>query len=312
VTNSTVTSGANTLGSVREVSDGVFAYVQPDGSWWINNTGFLVGKKGVFAIDASSTERRTKGLLSAIGRVTRQPVRTLVNTHHHGDHTHGNYLFADATIVGHEKCRSEILAAGLPSSAPTWTDVDWGAIELAPPVLTYEDRINVYVDDLRCEVRYVGSPAHTTNDSIVWIPERSTLFCGDLLFQGGTPFLLMGSIAGAAEVLRELKKLNAETIIPGHGEVCDSSLIDYVLGYLGFVEDLARTGMAAGLSPLETALDADLGDYGELLDAERIVGNLHRAFAEFNGAERGAAIDTAAAFADMVRFNGGKPLTCHA
>lgn len=303
---------ADALGEVREVSDGVFAYVQPDGSWWINNTGFLVGRDCVVAVDASSTERRTKALIEAIRGVSPQPVRTLVNTHHHGDHTHGNYLFKDATIIGHEKCRPEILAAGLPASAPTWTDVDWGAIELAPPMLTYEDRVNLYVDDLRCEVRYVGTPAHTTNDSIIWIPERSTLFCGDLLFHGGTPFLLMGSIAGAMDVLRDLKSLHAETIVPGHGAVCDASLVDYVLGYLDFVQRLAREGQAAGMSPLETARDADLGEYAELLDAERIVGNLHRAFAELGGAPRGATIDVAAAFADMVTFNGGQPLTCHA
>jgi cyclase len=304
------TSGA--LGELREVSDGIFAYLQPDGSWWINNTGFLVGRNGVVAVDASSTERRTRALLEAIRSVSPGLVRTLINTHHHGDHTHGNYLFKDATIIGHEKCRSELLAAGLPASAPTWTDVDWGAIELAPPFLTYEDRVNVYVDDLRCEVRYVGSPAHTTNDSIVWIPERSTLFCGDLLFHGGTPFLLMGSIAGAIDVLKDLKSLGAQTIVPGHGEVCDSSLIDYVLGYLDFVQRVARDGSAAGMSPLETARDADLGEYAELLDVERIVGNLHRAFAELGGAPRGTSIDVEAAFSDMVKFNGGKPLTCHA
>ena len=65
-------------------------------------------------------------------------------------------------------------------------------------------RVTLHVGDLRCEVRHVGTPAHTTNDSIVWIPERSVLFCGDLMFNGGTPFLLMGSIAGAIEVLENV------------------------------------------------------------------------------------------------------------
>jgi cyclase len=305
-------SASAQLGAAREVSDGIFAYIQADGSWWINNTGFLVGRRNVVAIDASSTERRTKALLSTIDAIASRPVQTLVNTHHHGDHTYGNYLFRGATIVAHERCRTEILAADPPSSAPIWTDVDWGDIELVPPFLTYEDRINLYVDDLRCEVRYVGSPAHTTNDSIIWIPERSTLFCGDLLFNGGTPFLLMGSIEGAIEVLHDIKKLNAQTIVPGHGEVCDSTLIDVVLGYLHFVQELARAGKSSGLSPLETARNADLGTYADLLDSERIVGNLHRAYAELDGLPRGAAIDLAAAFSDMVAFNGGKPLSCHA
>ena len=82
-----------------EVADGVFAYVQPDGSWWINNTGFLVGADEVVAVDATSTERRTRAFLDAIRGVTARPVQTLVNTHHHGDHTNGNCLFTDAVVV---------------------------------------------------------------------------------------------------------------------------------------------------------------------------------------------------------------------
>ena len=78
---------------VREVSEDIYAYIQPDGTWWINNTGFLVGGGGVISVDACSTERRTRAYLDAIAAVTDQPVRTLINTHHHGDHTYGNYLF---------------------------------------------------------------------------------------------------------------------------------------------------------------------------------------------------------------------------
>src|SRR5581483_4565580 len=69
-----------------------FAYVQPDGSWMINNTGFVVVRDGVTAIDACATERRTRAFLDTITDVTRLPVRTLVNTHHHPDHTAGNGL----------------------------------------------------------------------------------------------------------------------------------------------------------------------------------------------------------------------------
>ena len=93
-----------------EVAEDVFAYIQPDGSWWLNNTGFIVGDDNVVAIDATSTERRTRALLDAIRVVTTTPVRTLVNTHHHGDHTNGNCLFGDATVVGHRNCRTGVLA----------------------------------------------------------------------------------------------------------------------------------------------------------------------------------------------------------
>jgi cyclase len=306
---------AGTVGPPKtvEVSDGIYAYIQPDGSWFINNTGFLVGRRGVISIDACSTERRTRAYADAIAAVSDQPVRTLVNTHHHGDHTFGNCLFSSATIVAQERCRDEVLALGPPANWGIWTEVDWGKLEVSAPFLTYDTGITLWADELRCEVRYVGTPAHTTNDSIVFIPDRSVLFAGDLLFNGGTPFLLWGSVSGAIEVLEQVvRPLGAQTIIAGHGPVCGPEVIDDVLGYLRFVQDAARRGKDAGLSPLEAARETDLGPYAGLRDAERIVGNLHRAYAELDGAAPGAPIDTAAALMDMVAYNGGMPLTCHA
>ena len=296
----------------EEVSEGIFAYIQPNGSWWINNTGFLVGAKGVVSVDACSTERRTRAYLEAIARVTDRPVRTLVNTHHHGDHTFGNYLFPGATIVGHEKVRDGIRAWGMPRSEPTWTPVDWGDIELEPPFLTYADRVTLWVDELRCEVAFCGTPAHTTNDSYVWVPDRKLLFSGDLLFSGGTPFLLQGSIKGSLAALERLAGLGAETIVPGHGPVCGPEVIGRVTAYARFVQDVAARGKGAGLSPLELARETDLGEYAGLLDSERIVGNLYRAYAELDGASPGAPLDLDPILADMVAFNGGRPLSCYA
>ena len=156
-----------------EVSDGIFAYVQPDGSWFINNTGFLVAGKGVVSVDACSTERRTRAYLKAIAAVTDRPVRTLVNTHHHGDHTFGNYLFAGATILGHEHGRATPSGPqALRCQRRCGPQVDWGDIELEPPFLTYTDRVSLWVDDVRCEVVHPGTPAHTTNDSYVSIPSE--------------------------------------------------------------------------------------------------------------------------------------------
>jgi cyclase len=85
-----------------------------------------------------------------------------------------------------------------------------------------------------------------------------------------------------------------------------------VLAYLRFIQDIARQAKAAGLSPLEAARAADLGEFKDLLDAERVVGNLHRAYLELDGAERGTPADLATALGDMVAYNGGQPLTCHA
>jgi cyclase len=249
-------------------------------------------------------------LLDAIGAVTAAPVRTLVNTHHHGDHTNGNCLFADATVVGHRRCRDAVLAQVIGGLDAVFGPVEWGNLSIRAPEVVFDDRLDVYVGATRIELHYVGTPAHTVGDVVAWLPEHRVLFTGDLVFTGGTPFLLMGSVAGALEALPRLREFGATTLVPGHGPVGDTRGIDDVERYLTFVADVAVKARAAGLSPLDAARETDLGEFRDLADRERIVGNLHRAMAELDGLPRGGPIDVLAAFGDMITYNGGGPLRC--
>lgn len=293
---------------LHEIAEGVHAYVQLDGSWGLNNTAFVVGSSGVTAIDTCFTERRTRQFLDAITSVTSQPIRTLINTHHHGDHTHGNYLLPLATIIGHELCRIEVLESGHISTM-LFQGVDWGDLEVAAPFVTFRDELTVWIDDRELELRFHG-PAHTSNDIVGWLPHERVLFAGDLVFNGGTPFVVMGSVAGTLAALERLRALEPEVIVPGHGPVTDASVLDEQVAYLRFVQELAREGAERGASPLDVASAADLGAFAHWHDPERLVGNLHRAYAELDGHPLGAPIDMPAAFNDMITFNGGKPLRC--
>jgi len=300
----------------EKLAERVFAYIQPDGGWWINNTGFVVGERTVLCIDSCATERRTRAFLDAIDAVVRRPgdqlrrARMLVNTHQHGDHTNGNCLLPDATIIGHQRCREAILATGILRPDGLWETVDWGELEPAPPFVTFEHRLDLYVDDLRVQLQHFGTAAHTTNDVVAWIPEHRIVFTGDLVFNGGTPFVVMGSVAGSFVALDALMELDPLVIVPGHGEVCGPEVMDLAGEYLRFLQQLTEEAAAAGLTPLETARRADLGRFAGLSHPERLVANLHRAFAECEGARPGDPIDVASALADMVTFNGGRPLTC--
>ena len=294
--------------TLEEVGDTTWAYVQLDGSWGLNNAGVLAGSEGVVLIDTCFTERRTRDLLAAVDGLGRGPVRTLVNTHHHGDHTHGNWLVPGATVVGHERCREEVLASGTISEV-VFPGVEWGEIQVRAPFVTFTDELTVWVDDLRVDLLFVG-PAHTTNDVVAWVPERRTLFAGDLVFNGGTPFVVMGSVAGALTALERLEGLGPQTVVPGHGPVCGGDVLASQRAYLRMVSALADEAHAAGVAPLDAARDADLGEFAEWHDPERLVGNLHRALAEKQGLEPGGALDVAAAFGDMVAYNGGRPLRC--
>ncbi len=295
---------------LEEVSEDVYAYVQPDGTWWINNTGFLVGPKGVTAIDTCSTERRTKAFLETVAGVTANPIQVVVNTHHHGDHTHGNYLTHPATIIGHEKCRDLVLESGLPSFPGVFDGPDWGHIEIAAPFVTFDDHLTVWTGDLETQLHYIGTPAHTTNDIVAYLPERKVLFSGDVVFNGGTPFVLMGSVSGSLAAMDRIRSFDADVIVPGHGPVCTKAVIDQIVRYYEFLQATAVAAKAAGVGALEAARETDLGEFAELSDSERIVGNLHRALYELDGNEPGGPMNIVAAIGDMIAYNGGKPLRC--
>ena len=174
----------------------------------------------------------------------------------------------------------------------------------------YTDEYKHWVDGLKVELISVA-PAHTTNDVVAWIPERKVLFGGDVVFNGGQPFALAGSIEGWLEALDRLRALGAETIVPGHGAVCGPDVLDDLTAYFRLVQGAARQGLDANIEPLEVARALDLGRFGDWLDGERLPANLHRAYSELRGEPRAAPLPRQAV-ADMIAFNGGRPPRCRA
>lgn len=299
---------------LREVADGVYAYVQHDGSWWINTTGFVVGIDDVVAVDSCATEVRARRLREAIAEVTPAPVRRLVNTHHHGDHTFGNWLVPPQTpIIGHVTCREDVLAAGL-VAAHVLTGPDYGHLEVRPPDVTFSDAMTLHLGDRPAELIHVG-PAHTRSDVLVWLPQERVLFAGDLVFAGGQPFLVEGSLAGYPPALARIRELEPEILVPGHGPVRRGDQIPAVLDdlaeYAAFVDAVAREHHAAGRTPMEAAVAEKDNRFAGWQESERLVGNLHRAYNELDGHPLGTRIPLETVWPDMVAFHGG-PLGCFA
>lgn len=293
-----------------EVRPNVFAYVQPDGTWWINNAGFIVGSSGVILIDTCATEKRTRQLLDAVRSVTDAPIRTVVNTHHHGDHTHGNYLTAPAAIVAQRKCRDLVKHMGVHVYDDVFTQPEWGSLVASAPTITFESRLDLWADDTLVELHAIGHRAHTTNDVVAWLPEHRVLYTGDLVFNQGTPFVVMGSVPGSIASIDRLRAFGADVIVPGHGPVCTTADLDIIERYLVMVQRTAEAAHACGATPLEAARGVDLGEFVHLTDPERLVGNLHRAMAELDGPEASEAMSIDAAIADMLVYNGGGLLRC--
>jgi cyclase len=304
-----IIGGSRSIPRLAEVADRVYAYTQPNGGWCLNNAGLLVGAETTVVVDTAATHRRAGRLRRTVDLLSPGPGRTLVNTHHHGDHTFGNSVFGPGTtIVAHDLARTEMAATGT-ALTRLWPDVEWGKVRLALPTVTFHDSLTLHLADRVVELIHVG-PAHTTNDVVAWLPVERVLFAGDVLLSGCTPFNLMGSIAGSLRAVDRLRALRPRTVVPGHGPVCGPEVLDQTEAYLRWVTALAAQGQEAGWSPLRAAREAGAGPFADLLDPERTVGNLHRAYDERLGGDRGRPLDVVSIFGEMVDFNGGRLPTC--
>ncbi|MGZ3147495.1 MBL fold metallo-hydrolase [Lentzea chajnantorensis] len=298
-----------------EVAPSVHAYVQPDGSWMINNTGVVVGSDGtLLLVDTTSTEARNRALLASVATVSDAAPNYVVNTHHHGDHTFGNWLVPSSTvIVAHDACRDEVLTAGL-LAAQVLTGPDYGHLEVRPPSLTYTSSLTLHLGDRVVELHHPG-PAHTRGDTVVWLPDERVLFTGDLVFAGGQPFLAEGSISGYLSALEFLRAFDAEVLVPGHGPLLRGAdiirVLDDLVAYTTYLSELAATGHAAGRAPLQVVQGAGPSRFSSWQESERLVGNLHRAYHELDGKPLSERLELLRVWQDMTILHGG-PITCHA
>lgn len=296
-----------------EIVPGVHAWVQPDGTWWLNNAGAVLGQDGGVLIDTCATAQRTRAFLTAVDEASSgAPLLAAVTTHAHGDHSHGNALLPPTVpIIAHPETRETILQdTVLTSLPPIWSPApDWGIARHRPPNLAVSDETTVHTGDRRIEIRHPGYPAHTPGDLVAWLPDERVLFVGDLLFHNVTPLVLSGSVEGALRSLDWLAGFGAETVVPGHGPLITRDQIDGVLDaharYYRTVQSIARDSRVRGLTPLEAARGCDLGEFADWPDPERIVLNLHSAYC----AADNTTIDVIAACTDAVTFHGG-PLHC--
>lgn len=274
-----------------EVADGVFAYVQEGGGLCIANAGLIVGPESCVVIDALFAPSMTRAFRDAIARVTDKPVRLLINTHHHVDHTMGNALFPEATVLSHGNARREqqrvgrgvldILRRLIPDLVAELDDVP-----LRYPDVTFDDELTFRLGERTIRLLHLG-PAHTIGDALVLLPEERLVFTGDVVFDQVTPLGLEGHFGNWINVCDAVEALEADTLVPGHGPVGNKTGLRDMRGYLQSVREQARLAFDAGKTAEAAARAIDLGAYASWAEAERIGLNVGRLYQEFRG-EAGA------------------------
>jgi cyclase len=288
---------------LEQLSPGLAAIVQPDGGWGLSNAGLVQGGDAVVLVDTFFTERRNDALRDIVAMTAPRTPTIVVNTHAHGDHVYGNGWFPGAAVVSHEDTRRAVVRLDPSVSARRFAEVDFGRVEPTAASVTFRADLDLHAGDLDLLIFYPGL-AHCQGNAAVYVPGQATLFAGDLLLKYCTPAFANGSAAGYLTVLDRLRELPTERVVPGHGPVCGSEVIEETERYVRFVLGLARRAVRDGSSPLDAARAATLGEFAAWHDAERLVGNLYRAMAEVTDGPEKAAFDAAAMWRDTLAYHG--------
>jgi glyoxylase-like metal-dependent hydrolase (beta-lactamase superfamily II) len=283
---------------LHELGDGLFAFLQPDGSWGLSNAGLVTGEGGSLLIDTLFDLRLTREMLDAMAPLTAtRPIQTLLNTHANGDHCWGNQLLPEGMeIVASAAAAEEMpelepsffaaIVAGAPGPVgdllrEIFGRFDFEGIELRLPTRTFSGAITLTVAGRRIELLELG-PAHTRGDVIAYVPESRTVFTGDLLFIGGTPIMWAGPTSRWLAACEHIEGLDVDVVVPGHGPVTDREGPRMVRRYLSFVREAAAARQAAGMDAMEAALDIDLGEFADLGDSERLAVNVESIYRELD------------------------------
>ena len=226
------------------------------------NIGVIYGEDGILLIDDQYAPL-TEKIIEAIGNFSSEPIRFIINTHMHPDHTGGNENFGKrgALIVGHENVRSQMKVAGY---------------DQTPPFVTFSKDVNFHINDENIHVFKVPN-AHTNNDSFIKFTNANVIHTGDVFRSESYPYIDAnngGSFLGTIEVYELLISLCDENtkIIPGHGKQTTVETVKLAIEMLQEIKSRIELMIMEGKG-LDEILRSDISvDYDNRWDSGRRIG----------------------------------------
>ena len=221
------------------------------------NVGAIECDGGLAVVDTRSHHAQARELKDDLRRISTLPVRWVINTHHHWDHTFGNAEFADASIWGHARCTETLRETGdrtrrdlmqmLPDHA-----ADFREVAITPPAFTITDHATVTFGGRTLELRHLGR-GHTDNDIVITVPDTGVTFAGDLVEEGAPPSFGDAFPLEWPETVTALLGVMRDRAIPGHGGVVDRRFVTSQRDALAEVAALATERRADGMTPRQAA-----------------------------------------------------------
>jgi cyclase len=279
----------------NKVKEGIYHAVGTGSLAVVGNSSFIVNDNDVIVVDDHVSPAAAWVLLEEIKEVTNKPVTTVINTHFHFDHAHGNQIFApNVQIIGHEFTRRMLLSnsigmplyqnylTGMPGQIDALkkriaSEADAAAkaklqtqlqvaennfasqkeLKPTPPNVTLSREMTLYRGNREIQIRFLGR-GHTAGDVVVFLPNEKVVMTGDFLTSGLSNMSDSFPEEWVAS-LDALKKLDFDTVLPGHGDAfTDKAKIDYFQAYLRDVWGEVSRLKKEGVSADEAAKRADL------------------------------------------------------
>jgi len=274
---------------LRRLAPNVYAYTQASGpgvnNASLSNAGLIVGPEHLLAIDTLGPPVHAKAFRAAATKETGKLFGRVINTHHHRDHTNGNYLYSPLEIVAHEFCRQATIADGIPArpyaDRPEWQD-GMRELTLAPATTTFAGTTTYHYGELIVQL-ITNAPAHTWGDVMVYLPQQRILFAGDIAFSYVTPPAHNGHVTKWIEAIDRVMKMDVDVIVPGHGPIGSKKELAETRGYLELIAGETRKRHAMGMTPGRAAANIDMGRFESWTNPERNAWNTVRLYAEFDG-----------------------------
>ncbi len=229
------------------------------------NIAAAVGPQGVLLVDDEFAGVADKIRNSLKGLGAEQPVRFVINTHYHFDHTDGNLAFAQAgaVLIAHENLRTRLERGGVAGNGGSISKEMKAVPAGALPTVTYANELTVHLNGMEVRVHHYAR-AHTDGDSVVFFPGANVVHMGDIYVRYGFPFIdvnsggnVRGMIAACADVLRTMPA--GTQVIPGHGALAS---LDDLREYLKMLEDttaVVQKALKAGQTLEQMKKDRILG-----------------------------------------------------
>lgn len=278
--------------ALKQLAGNAYAAINPDGGKAGSNAGFVIGKDSVLVVDAFIAPESAQQLLAEIRKLTNLPVKYVVNTHYHLDHTGGNSVFAEAgaTIIAQHNVREWERVENLKFFGPDPKPEQKARVEgLTLPNVVYERAMEVYLGSGPIEIHSLLG--HTGGDSVVFDPGANVVFTGDLFWNHHLPNLIDASTDKWTETLATMLEYHPNaTFVPGHGDVGTASDVRDFREYLVTLRKVVADAQAQGKSGsvLTEAVSAQLKPkYGSWGFYEHFVSrNIEQTAAELSGTKR--------------------------